>query len=213
MGWEKLLVWVTGKVDEELRAKIEYLVAENRILREQIQGQPRFTDGDGGMPFSRHRFRAEARGRGIIATFPVFVRDEWRLSHAEVSSIIAPASALAQTWATGYISESVERRHEQMDKLSFKHGQFKYTVSIWAEPDPPNRFTLLVDQSRHDGQGPETLAQRTYRFSKFARKLSPAEQQPIVHDLLLFAEITLKRCGELVAALPEDWSDTLDRRI
>jgi putative transposase len=44
MGWEKLLAWVAGKIDQELQAKIEYLVAENRILREQLQGRPRFTD-------------------------------------------------------------------------------------------------------------------------------------------------------------------------
>jgi hypothetical protein len=44
MGWEKLLAWVAGKVDDELQAKIEYLVAENRILRDQVNGLPRFTD-------------------------------------------------------------------------------------------------------------------------------------------------------------------------
>jgi putative transposase len=44
MGWEKLLTFVAGKIDQELQAKTEYLVAENRILREQIKGRPRFTD-------------------------------------------------------------------------------------------------------------------------------------------------------------------------
>jgi hypothetical protein len=33
VGWEQLLAWVSGKVDEQLRPKVEYLVAENRILR------------------------------------------------------------------------------------------------------------------------------------------------------------------------------------
>jgi hypothetical protein len=44
MGWEQLLAWVSGNVDESLRLKIEYLVMENRILRDQIHGRPRLTD-------------------------------------------------------------------------------------------------------------------------------------------------------------------------
>jgi putative transposase len=44
MGWEKLLAFVAGKIDQELQAKIEYLVAENRILRDQLKSRPRFTD-------------------------------------------------------------------------------------------------------------------------------------------------------------------------
>jgi putative transposase len=45
MGWEQLLAWVSGKVDEQLRLKVEYLAAENRILREQLPRRPRLTDG------------------------------------------------------------------------------------------------------------------------------------------------------------------------
>jgi transposase InsO family protein len=44
MSWEKLLSWVSGKIDRELQSKIEYLAAENRILRAQIQERPRLTD-------------------------------------------------------------------------------------------------------------------------------------------------------------------------
>jgi putative transposase len=44
MAWEQMLAWVTGKIDEQLRLKVEYLAAENRILRDQILGRPRLTD-------------------------------------------------------------------------------------------------------------------------------------------------------------------------
>jgi transposase InsO family protein len=44
MGWETLLTSVAGKIDQELQLKVEYLLAENRILRDQIAGRPRFTD-------------------------------------------------------------------------------------------------------------------------------------------------------------------------
>jgi len=39
-----MLAYVTGSVDEELLARNEYLVTENRILRKQIQGRIRLTD-------------------------------------------------------------------------------------------------------------------------------------------------------------------------
>ena len=45
MAWEQMLAWVTGRVDERLRLKVEYLAAENRILRDQIPSRPRLTDG------------------------------------------------------------------------------------------------------------------------------------------------------------------------
>jgi hypothetical protein len=34
IGWEQLLASVSGKVDEQLRLKVEYLAAENHISRE-----------------------------------------------------------------------------------------------------------------------------------------------------------------------------------
>ncbi len=39
-----MLAYVTGSVDQELLARDEYLVTENRILRHQIQGRIRLTD-------------------------------------------------------------------------------------------------------------------------------------------------------------------------
>lgn len=36
MDWKQLLVYISGSVEEDLLLRIEYLVAENRILRDQI---------------------------------------------------------------------------------------------------------------------------------------------------------------------------------
>lgn len=41
MNWKRMLTYVTGSVDEELLARNEYLVTENRILRNNIQGRIR----------------------------------------------------------------------------------------------------------------------------------------------------------------------------
>jgi putative transposase len=46
MDWKILLAYITGSVDDELLLRNEYLVAENRILRNQVQGRVRLSDGE-----------------------------------------------------------------------------------------------------------------------------------------------------------------------
>ena len=46
MDWKTMLAYISGSVDEELLLQNEYLVAENRILRNQLQGRLRLSDGE-----------------------------------------------------------------------------------------------------------------------------------------------------------------------
>src|SRR5262247_1528626 len=46
MDWKHLLAYITGTVDQELLLRNEYLVTENRILRDQIKGRVRLSDGE-----------------------------------------------------------------------------------------------------------------------------------------------------------------------
>ncbi len=46
MDWKTMLAYVTGSVDENLLLRIEYLVAENRILRQQIKGRLQLSDAE-----------------------------------------------------------------------------------------------------------------------------------------------------------------------
>jgi putative transposase len=46
MDWKQLLAYMTGSVDQQLRLCNEYLVTENRILRQQITGRLRLSDGE-----------------------------------------------------------------------------------------------------------------------------------------------------------------------
>ncbi len=46
MDWKTMLAYITGSVDQELLSRNEYFVAENRILRNQIHGGLRLTDGE-----------------------------------------------------------------------------------------------------------------------------------------------------------------------
>jgi hypothetical protein len=44
MDWKTLLAYISGSVDEELLLRNEYLVAENRILRDQIKGRVQLSE-------------------------------------------------------------------------------------------------------------------------------------------------------------------------
>jgi putative transposase len=46
MDWKRLLAYTTGSVDAELLIRNEYLVTENQILRNQLKGRLRLTDGE-----------------------------------------------------------------------------------------------------------------------------------------------------------------------
>jgi putative transposase len=46
MDWKTLLAYITGSVDQALLLRNEYLVAENRILRNQLKGRIRLRDGE-----------------------------------------------------------------------------------------------------------------------------------------------------------------------
>jgi len=46
MDWKTLLAYITGTVDQELLLRNEYLATENRILRNQLKGRVRLSDGE-----------------------------------------------------------------------------------------------------------------------------------------------------------------------
>jgi putative transposase len=46
MEWKRLLAYITGSVDQELLLRNEYLVTENRMLRQQIPSRVRLTDAE-----------------------------------------------------------------------------------------------------------------------------------------------------------------------
>ena len=46
MEWARILAFVTGMVDQELLARIEYLAAENRILKAQLKGRLKLSDAE-----------------------------------------------------------------------------------------------------------------------------------------------------------------------
>jgi hypothetical protein len=49
MDWARMLAYVTGTVDQELLARNEYLAAENRILKVQLNGRLKLSDAERGV--------------------------------------------------------------------------------------------------------------------------------------------------------------------
>ena len=46
MPWKRMLAYVTGEIDESLLLRVEYLIEENRILRNQIEKRILLTDAE-----------------------------------------------------------------------------------------------------------------------------------------------------------------------
>src|SRR5215471_5710585 len=46
MDWKQFLAYITGTVDQELLLRNEYLVTENRILRDHLKGRVRLSNGE-----------------------------------------------------------------------------------------------------------------------------------------------------------------------
>jgi putative transposase len=89
MNWKRMLAYVTSSVDEELLARNEYLVTENRILRSQIKGRIRLTDPE------RISLADVAKklGRKALAEVAQIVRPETILAWQPYRGI-----RLARTW-------------------------------------------------------------------------------------------------------------------
>jgi len=45
-NWLRLLAYVTGSINQDLLLRNEYLAAENRLLKSQIKGRLRLSDGE-----------------------------------------------------------------------------------------------------------------------------------------------------------------------
>ena len=72
MDWARILAYVTGTVDQELLARNEYLAAENRILKAQLNGRPRLSDAERGVLSEiGHRL-----GRKVLADIATVARPD-----------------------------------------------------------------------------------------------------------------------------------------
>ena len=71
MQWPRLLAYITGRVDQELLVRNEYLAAENRILRAKIKSRLQLSDGEKGtLAEIAHRLGRKALAEVAVAAKP-----------------------------------------------------------------------------------------------------------------------------------------------
>src|SRR4029450_12714146 len=87
MDWKTFLAYITGSVEEQLLLRNEYVVEENRILRNQIDGRVQLTDAE------RQTLAAIGKKLGKQAL-------------EEVATIVKPATILA--WHRKLVAPSSE---------------------------------------------------------------------------------------------------------
>jgi putative transposase len=87
MDWKTLLAFITGSVDQELLLRNEYLVTENRVLRHQITGRVRLSDGE------RKTLAAIGKQLG-------------KQTRAEVATIVTPNTILA--WHRTFVAKKFD---------------------------------------------------------------------------------------------------------
>src|SRR6202043_2507174 len=66
-----ILAYITGTVDQELLLRNEYLVAENRVLKAQLKGRLRLSDGErANLGEIGHRLGRKALGEVATVALP-----------------------------------------------------------------------------------------------------------------------------------------------
>jgi hypothetical protein len=104
MDWARILAYVTGMVDQELLARIEYLAAENRILKSRSKGRLQLSD-------------AERAALGEIG------HRLGRKALAEVANVARPDTILAWYRNLGFcLASPSSTQREEASMLLLRHG-------------------------------------------------------------------------------------------
>ena len=80
MEWKTLLAYSTGSVDQELLIRHEYLVTENRLLRQQITGRVRLSDGERRSlaEIGKKLGKQALEDIAMVVTPDTILRSQWR---------------------------------------------------------------------------------------------------------------------------------------
>ena len=97
MNWARILAYVTGTVDQELLARIEYLAAENRILKAQLKGRLKLSDAERAtLGEIGHRLGRKVLGEAANVARPDTIRrlEEVDNEHCEANTGSRTSSAI-----------------------------------------------------------------------------------------------------------------------
>src|SRR5215475_147295 len=135
MDWKTLLASITGSVDQELLLRNEYLVTENRLLRNQIQGRVRLTDGERktlaeiGQRLGRHALAEIAtivKPDTILAWHRTLVAQKFDGSHLRKAPGRPPIDAELEALV---VRLAKENRRWGYDRIAGALAHLGYTIS------------------------------------------------------------------------------------
>jgi putative transposase len=165
MNWKRMLAYVTGSVDEELLAQNEYLVTENRILRNQIQGRIQLTDPERISLASA----AKRLGRKALEEVAQIVRPETILSwHRRLIAKKFDGSknrALGQDSST---SDEIEELVLQLARANCSWGYRRIAGALDNLGHEVSHQTVANVMKRHD-IAPAPERGRTMSWQEFIR--------------------------------------------
>src|ERR1019366_5299345 len=106
MIWARMLAYITGTVDQELLLRNEYLAAENRILRAQIQGRLLLSDGEKAtLAEIAHRL-----GRKALAELAAVAKPDTLLAwYRKLIATKFDGSKFRKSWGRPRVDEETER--------------------------------------------------------------------------------------------------------
>ena len=133
MNWARLLGYITGTVDQELLLRNEYLAAENRILRAQIQGRLLLSDAEKAtLAQIAHRL-----GRNALDELAAAARPETLMAwYRKLIAKKFDGSTFRKSWGRPRVDEETERWVVRMAKENpgwgydriVGHGQLGFQI-------------------------------------------------------------------------------------
>ena len=160
-----MLAYVTGSVDEELLARNEYLVTENRILRSQIKGRIRLTD--------RERLClaevAKRLGRKALAEVAQIVRPETILAwHRRLMAKKFDGSKNRASGKGGSTSKQIEELVLQLARENRRWGYRRIAGALSNLGHEVSHQTVANIMKLHD-LAPAPERGRTMSWREFIR--------------------------------------------
>src|ERR1700731_1386824 len=113
MIWARMIAYITGTVDQELLLRNEYLAAENRILRAQIEGRLLLSDAEKAtLAKIAHRL-----GRKALEEFAAVARPDTLLAwYRKLIANKFDGSKFRKSWGRPRVDEETERLVVRMAK-------------------------------------------------------------------------------------------------
>src|SRR6266571_7088901 len=162
MNWKRMLAYVTGSVDQELLARDEYLVTENRILRHQIQGRIRLTDPER----ISLALAAKRLGRKALEEVAQIVRPETILGWHR--RLIAKKFDGSKNRKGGSTRDQIEELVLQLARENRTWGYRRIVGALSNLGHEVSHQTVANVLKRHD-IGPAPERGRTMSWSQFIR--------------------------------------------